>query len=176
MALAVADRILACFKGIATGDAIGKQTEMLSHESIRRWYPDGVRGFEGSPGAVIPRYVGNRKREWRIGETTDDTERTIAVARAIIADGDVTHAGVGREMLPCTKSVHPGVRVAGDRRGRGNGGGGIGRHRRCVSGRDSGSGRASVSPGAEALAGTFITGLCQRHRLGPRVSLLVTSV
>jgi ADP-ribosylglycohydrolase len=104
------DRAIACFKGIATGDAIGKQTEMLSHADVGRWYPEGIRGFEGAPGAIIPRYVGNRKREWRIGETTDDTERTIAVARAILADRHVSHAGVGREMLGCTKSVHPGVR------------------------------------------------------------------
>jgi ADP-ribosylglycohydrolase len=103
-------RILACLKGIATGDAIGKQTETLARDGVARWYPDGIRGFEGSPGTIIRRYVGNRKHEWRIGETTDDTERTIAVARAILRDGDVRHVSVGRELLTCTKSVHPGVR------------------------------------------------------------------
>ena len=103
-------RILSCLKGIAAGDAIGKQTETLSREDVLRWYPDGVRGFEGSPGTPIPRYVGNAKREWRIGETTDDTEGTIAVARAILQDGDVRHASVGRELLKCKKSVHPGVK------------------------------------------------------------------
>lgn len=102
-------RILACLKGIATGDAIGKQTETLSCEDVLRWYPDGVRGFEGLPGTPIPRYVGSTKHEWRIGETTDDTEGTIAVARAILQDGDVRHASVGRELLKCSKSVHPGV-------------------------------------------------------------------
>lgn len=110
MMLSLIDRAAACLKGIATGDAIGKQTEMLSHEDVARWYPDGVRGFEGTPGAIIPRYVGNTKREWRIGETTDDTERTIAVARAIIGDAGVSHVSIGREMLGCTKCVHPGVR------------------------------------------------------------------
>jgi ADP-ribosylglycohydrolase len=106
----VKERFRACLKGIATGDAIGKQTETLSREDVVGWYPEGVRGFEGPPGSVIPRYAGNRKREWRIGETTDDTERTIAVARAILQDGDVRHASVGREMLTCSKSVHPGVK------------------------------------------------------------------
>ena len=106
----VEQRILACLKGIATGDAIGKQTETLSREDVLRWYPDGVHGFEGSPGTPIPRYVGNRKREWRIGETTDDTERTVAVARAIRQDGDVRHSSVGRELLTCIKCVHPGLR------------------------------------------------------------------
>jgi ADP-ribosylglycohydrolase len=107
----ITDRIVGCLKGIATGDAIGKQTEWLSHEDVFRWYPDGIRGFEGTPGSIIPRYVGNRKREWRIAETTDDTERTIAVARAIIAErGSVAHVRVGLEMLRCTKCVHPGVK------------------------------------------------------------------
>ena len=101
---------MGCLQGIATGDAIGKQTETLTYEDVRRWYPHGIRGFEGTPGAVIPRYVGNSKHEWRIGETTDDTERTIAVARAIIADERVSHASIGREMLMCKKSVHPGVK------------------------------------------------------------------
>ena len=101
------ERILGCLKGIAMGDAIGKQTEMLSRAEVVRWYPHGIRGFEGTPGEIIPRYVGNSKREWRIGETTDDTERTLAVARSIIKDRRVSHASVGREMLRCTKSVHP---------------------------------------------------------------------
>ena len=106
----VKERILASLKGIATGDAIGKQTETLSREGVLRWYPDGVRGFEGLPGTLIPRYVGNARREWRIGETTDDTEGTIAVARAVLRDGDVRHASVGCELLKCKKSVHPGVK------------------------------------------------------------------
>ena len=103
-------RIRGSLKGVATGDAIGKQTETLSREAVVGWYPDGVRGFEGVPGTVIPRYAGNAKREWRIGETTDDTEGTIAVARAILRDGNVHHTSVGRELLTCTKSVHPGVK------------------------------------------------------------------
>jgi ADP-ribosylglycohydrolase len=110
MTVAIADRIVGCLKGIATGDAIGKQTEMLSSEDVRRWYPHGVRGFEGTPDTIVPRYVGNPKRQWRIGETTDDTERTIAVARAVMAERTVSHGSIGREMLRCTKSVHPGVK------------------------------------------------------------------
>ncbi len=110
MTVTVADRILGCLKGIATGDAIGKQTETLSHEDVLHWYPHGIRGFEGAPGSVIPRYVGNAKREWRIGETTDDTEMTVAVARAILTDRNVSHVSVGRELLRCTKCLHPGLK------------------------------------------------------------------
>ena len=107
---AVVERVLGCLQGIAVGDAIGKQTENLAFDAVRHWYPYGIRGFEGGPGTVIPRYVGNRKREWQFGETTDDTERTLAVARAIIADGCVSHVGVGREMLGCRKCIHPGLK------------------------------------------------------------------
>jgi ADP-ribosylglycohydrolase len=96
--------------GLATGDAVGKQTENLPRDGIARWYPRGVHGFEGPPGTVIPRYAGNRKRQWLFGETTDDTERTIAVARAILLDGDVRHASVGRELLTCRKCIHPGLK------------------------------------------------------------------
>ena len=99
-------RVLACLYGIATGDAIGKQTENLSREEILRWYPNGLHGFEGTLGTPIPRYRGNTKREWLFGETTDDTERTLAVANAVIRDGAITHTSVGREMLKCRKCVH----------------------------------------------------------------------
>jgi ADP-ribosylglycohydrolase len=104
------ERVLASLKGLATGDAIGKQTENLLRDGIAQWYPHAVRGFEGHPGTVIPRYAINRKRQWLFGETTDDTERTLAVARAILLDGDVRHASVGRELLTCRKCVHPGLR------------------------------------------------------------------
>ena len=105
-----AARVLACLHGIAVGDAVGKQTENLSRDDVVRWYPNGVLGFEGPLGTVIPRYRGNQKREWLIGETTDDTERTLAVAAAVIRDGAVTHTSVGRELLRCRKCVHPGIK------------------------------------------------------------------
>jgi len=106
----IADRAVGCFRGIATGDAIGKQTENLSRQDVLRWYPQGISGFEGTPDRAIPRYARNSKRVWRIGETTDDTERTLAVARAILRDRHVAHVSVGQELLNCTKCVHPGIR------------------------------------------------------------------
>ncbi len=109
MTVRSAERVIACVQGIATGDAIGKQTETLAYDRVLQWYPESVRGFEGVPGSVIPRYAGNAKRQWRVGETTDDTERTLAVARAIVAGRQVSHLGIGREMLGCTKCVHPGI-------------------------------------------------------------------
>jgi ADP-ribosylglycohydrolase len=102
------ERAIGCFKGLATGDAIGKQTEMLPRADIHTCYPGGITGFHGQPGEIIPRYLGKRY-QWRIGETTDDTEQTIAVARAILREGDARHEAIGKELLECKKSVHPGV-------------------------------------------------------------------
>ncbi|HVH25270.1 MAG TPA: ADP-ribosylglycohydrolase family protein [Vicinamibacterales bacterium] len=114
MSLARVGRVIGCLEGVAVGDAVGKQSEMLAHEAVRRHYPHGIGGFEGRPGAVVPRYKGNARHEWRIGETTDDTERTLAVARAILTTGTVSHVSIGSEMLRCTKSVHPGVKSLWD--------------------------------------------------------------
>jgi len=102
------ERVIGCFKALATGDAIGKQTETLSRADVQRWYPEGITGFHGQPGDVIPRYAGKRY-EWRIGETTDDTEQTAAVTRALLREGRVSHEAIGRELLRCKKSLHPGV-------------------------------------------------------------------
>ena len=102
------ERVIGCFKGLATGDAIGKQTETLARADVLKCYPRGITGFQGRPGDVIPRYAGKRY-EWRIGETTDDTEQTLAVARALLRDGNARHEAIGRELLKCRKSVHPGV-------------------------------------------------------------------
>jgi ADP-ribosylglycohydrolase len=102
------ERVIGCFKALATGDAIGKQTEMLSRADVQRWYPGGITGFHGQPGEVIPRYAGKRY-EWRIGETTDDTEQTLAVTRALLREGRASHKAIGRELLQCKKSLHPGV-------------------------------------------------------------------
>jgi len=103
-------RVVSCFKALASGDAIGKQTEMLSHAEVQHWYPNGISGFHGHPGDVIPRYRGNRKHEWRIGETTDDTEQTLAVARTLLSAQEVSHTAFGRELLKCRKSLHPSVK------------------------------------------------------------------
>lgn len=96
-------RITGCLTGLATGDAIGKQTETLTPSEIARWYPNGVTGFHGELGSVIPRYQGKRY-EWCVGETTDDTEQTIAVARAILRKYPITHEVVGKELMTCKKS------------------------------------------------------------------------
>lgn len=101
-------RSIACLKGLATGDAIGKQTETLKRSAVRQWYPDGVSGFHGDLGAVIPRYTAKRY-EWRIAETTDDTEQTLAVAATLIDERPISHSSIGRALMKCRKSNHPDV-------------------------------------------------------------------
>jgi ADP-ribosylglycohydrolase len=39
------DRVTGCLLGVATGDAIAKQTEMLSHQDVSRWYANGNSWF-----------------------------------------------------------------------------------------------------------------------------------
>lgn len=99
-------RIVACLKGVATGDAVGKQSESLNYEEIKQWFPDGIRGFHGEIGSVMPRYDG-RHYLWRFGETTDDTEQTTSVARVVAQEGKVTHSLLGKELLLCKKSNRP---------------------------------------------------------------------
>jgi ADP-ribosylglycohydrolase len=43
------ERVIGCFKGLATGDAIGKQTETLTRADIHECYPEGITGFHGRP-------------------------------------------------------------------------------------------------------------------------------
>lgn len=99
----IQERIMACFTGVITGDAIGKQTETLTHEDIKTWYPNGISDFHGEIGEVMPRYK-NRHYEYRFGETTDDSEQTIAIARVIANEGKFNHTSVGRELMTCKKS------------------------------------------------------------------------
>jgi ADP-ribosylglycohydrolase len=47
MAPATKDRVLACFHGIAIGDAVGKQTENLTRDDVLRWYPNGSMDSKG---------------------------------------------------------------------------------------------------------------------------------
>lgn len=102
----VKNRILGCLKGLEVGDAIGKQTETLTFDQIKEWYPNGIRGFEGEIGTIMPRYQ-NRHYDWRFGETTDDTEQSIAVAKAIVEEGMVRHTKVGEKLMACKKSNRP---------------------------------------------------------------------
>jgi ADP-ribosylglycohydrolase len=104
--LTIYERSAACLKGLATGDAIGKQSEGLNPNQIKAWYPDGIQGFHGHPGTVIPRYKGKRY-EWQIGETTDDTEQTIALTHALLKEERISHRGVGTELMACRKSNRP---------------------------------------------------------------------
>src|SRR2546430_16496886 len=80
MTLTVTDRILGCLTGIATGDAIGKQTEMLSHEDVLHWYPQAIRGFEATPGWDIPRSLGNANYDWRRRVKPDHPAMNMSVA------------------------------------------------------------------------------------------------
>lgn len=48
-------RTIGCLRGIATGDAIGKQTEGRTTAEIAHWYPAGISGFHCPASSVLPR-------------------------------------------------------------------------------------------------------------------------
>ncbi|WP_249863261.1 ADP-ribosylglycohydrolase family protein [Paenibacillus konkukensis] len=81
----------ATFKGLAIGDAIGKQTESLKFEEIKEWFPEGISGLHGAINTVMPRYDGKHYL-WRFGETTDDTEQSISIARVIANGTPLSHS------------------------------------------------------------------------------------
>ncbi|WP_259618431.1 ADP-ribosylglycohydrolase family protein [Paenibacillus doosanensis] len=102
----VQERVFSCFKGLAIGDAIGKQTESLKFEEIKEWFPEGISGLHGAINTVMPRYDGKHYL-WRFGETTDDTEQSISIARVIANGTPLSHTSVGKELMLCRKSNRP---------------------------------------------------------------------
>ncbi len=86
------DRILGTLYGIAIGDAMGMPTTFLSRSEIKRRY-GVVRDFLEAPmdGSVHSKMVR--------GQYTDDTELTIALARAIVRARRVDPSVVAEELL-----------------------------------------------------------------------------
>jgi ADP-ribosylglycohydrolase len=67
------DRFTGCMLGLAVGDALGYPVEFMNRDEIARAYgPDGISGFVDGP--------------WHArGCYSDDTQMTIAVAKALLA-------------------------------------------------------------------------------------------
>lgn len=70
------ERYRGCLLGLACGDALGGPVEFTSREEIAARFPDGLREF-----------VGGGWLHLAPGEITDDTQMTLALARAIGPDG-----------------------------------------------------------------------------------------
>jgi ADP-ribosylglycohydrolase len=85
------ERILGCLYGVAVGDAMGTAAYLVRSESVAKL--GRITDFR-TPDAANPIHGGFRR-----GQVTDDTEQTVALAEAIIADGDVTVAGVARALV-----------------------------------------------------------------------------
>lgn len=84
--LTLTSRVTGALLGHAAGDALGATTEFLSHDEVRRRWPNGHRDITGG-GAF----------DWRAGQGTDDTDLTWAVAAAYL-DG-YTLQGAADRML-----------------------------------------------------------------------------
>lgn len=70
------DRYRGTLLGLACGDALGGPVEFLSREQIAVAFPNGVKEF-----------VGGGWLHLAPGEVTDDTQQTLILARALVADG-----------------------------------------------------------------------------------------
>lgn len=68
--LTLHDRVLGGLLGVAVGDALGATTEFMDPEAIRQKF------------GVHREIVGGGVLKWRRGQPTDDTDLTLAVARA----------------------------------------------------------------------------------------------
>lgn len=86
-----AERILGCLYGVAVGDAMGTAAYLVRAESVAKL--GRITDF------LTPRDDNQIHRGFRRGQVTDDTEQTVALAEAIIADGGVTVVGVARALV-----------------------------------------------------------------------------
>jgi len=86
------DRVFGTLYGVAIGDAMGMPTTFLSRSEIKSRYGK-VNDFLEAPleGSVHSKMVR--------GQYTDDTELTIALARAIVRAGRVDPSAVAEELL-----------------------------------------------------------------------------
>lgn len=91
------EHILGCLYGVAVGDAMGTAPYLVRSESVARL--GTITDF------LTPADDHHIHRGFRRGQVTDDTEQTIALAEAIIADGAVTVAGVAQALVRWYDSV-----------------------------------------------------------------------
>jgi ADP-ribosylglycohydrolase len=93
-------KIHGCLAGVACGDAMGMPTSMMSPESIRASFPQGITRFEPAPphhpihGGMVA------------GQVTDDTLQTLVVARSIIEDGKVDPHRIAQRLLAWAESLN----------------------------------------------------------------------
>lgn len=76
MSISLAERYAGCLLGLACGDALGGPVEFQSRAAIAARFPDGVREM-----------IGGGWLDLAPGEVTDDTQMTLALARACMPDG-----------------------------------------------------------------------------------------
>jgi ADP-ribosyl-[dinitrogen reductase] hydrolase len=105
----VGDRYRGCLVGAAVGDALGAPVEFMTYrEIVGRFGPQGVTAMESShhvpAGAFLP------------GSVTDDTQLTLATARACLAalgpggDGDLIAAAWRQYVAWCRSQDEPRLR------------------------------------------------------------------
>jgi ADP-ribosyl-[dinitrogen reductase] hydrolase len=84
----LADRYAGCLLALACGDALGGPVEFVSRDEIALRHPAGLREF-----------IGGGWLNLASGEITDDTQMTLALARSLVACGDLDMEDVEARFL-----------------------------------------------------------------------------
>lgn len=86
------ERALACLRGVAVGDALGKMTEGYWPGEIEAAYGGPISGFQEP---IQPR----SRHAWAYAEVTDDTRFTLLVAESILTAGRVDRRDITRRII-----------------------------------------------------------------------------
>lgn len=94
MPSSMVERVLGALHGVAVGDALGIPAGHYSPEEIPIVYGGRITGL-----VQQIRRFGSVPPKWRLGEVSDDTVQTLAVAEAVAGAGSVQRIEVGRRLL-----------------------------------------------------------------------------
>lgn len=92
-------KALGTLLGVATGDALGMPSSMMSRDSIKEIFKEKITSFLPAPeGHVI--HFG-----MKAGEVTDDTQQTLVLADIILEEGRFTKESVAKRLLAWAKKI-----------------------------------------------------------------------
>jgi hypothetical protein len=102
------ERVVGCFKALSTGDAIVSKRRRCPGPMLSGGIQAESRGSTASLEKSFPGMPANGTNGASARPRTI-REQTLAVTRALLREGRVSHKAIGRELLQCKKSLHPGV-------------------------------------------------------------------
>lgn len=92
MTYSAEERALACLRGVAVGDALGKMTEGYWPGEVAAAYGGSITGFRQP---IQPR----SGHTWARAEVTDDITFTLLLANSILAQGRLDRRAISRWIM-----------------------------------------------------------------------------